>query len=1181
MNHHFPGRKAQGRKSALAFVAGISLLLSRSSQAQSNVLTFHNDNARTGQYLAETNLTLANVNTNTFGLLFSQNVDGQIYGQPLYVAGVAITNKGIHNVVFVATENDSVYAFDADNNAGSNASPLWQASFINPPAGITPVPSADVNSGNIAPVIGITSTPVIDPVSQTIYVESKTKQVSGSLTNYVHRLHALDLGSGAEKFGGPATISPVVNGTGDGNDGAGHVPFNALRQLNRPGLLLVNGVVYIAYASHGDNGPYHGWLLGYNAQTLKPQGIYNTTPNGGLGGFWEGGDAPAADTNGSIYVITGNGSFDGPTNNDYGDSFLRLALNKTNLLLQDYFTPFDQQNLANQDLDVGSGGELLLPDAAGSTNHPHLLTGGGKSGNLFLIDRDNFGHFNTTNNNQIVQTVTNLAGLFATPAYFNGTLYHIGSGGNLLALSCSNGALGTTPLAVSPEAFGFPGATPSVSANGTNDAIVWAVQVANTAILRAYNATNVALEIYNSALAGPRDNLGPPVKFIEPTIANGKVYVPTASALAIFGNGIWGASPTISPNGGLFTNSVTVSISSGTNGTQIYYTLNGTTPTTSSTLYTAPFQLTNTTVVKAMASVSNENSSGLATALFFAVPTNTTLAGFNGSWTYNGGAAQTNGVLTLTDGNGSEARSAFYDYPVYVGAFNAQFVYQGLGGADGTTFIIQNSPGGVTALGGAGGSLGYAGITPSAAVEFNLYTGAGNTGSIFATNGVTGGYNSTLPVNFDSGDPVLVTLNYSSGVLSEQLQDLTTGQIYATNYAVNLPSVVGGTNFALVGFTGATGGSVSVQTIIDFVFTEINPPILPPVITPNGAIFSNSVQVSLGDAVNNAQIYYTLDGTMPSTNSTLYSKPLTLSNTTVVKAIAAGSSNVISPPVFAFFGEQFVGTGIAGFGGSGSGWTLNGGATVTNNLLTLTDGNGGEARSAFYNTPQLITNFIAQFIYQSGGGADGTTFTVQNANTGVTSLGGGGGGLGYAGISPSAAVELNLYSGQGGTGTRYATNGITAGYASTLPLNLGSGDPIWVTLIYNGTTLTERLVDQNNGNTYNASYTASLPIAVGGSSTSWVGFTGADGGVASVQTITNFTFSPIFPAPMLSASAAGQQLTLTWPVAPMSYVVEFTTNLNAPITWTQISQSPVVSGGKAKVNIPIGSTNTYYRLRLP
>jgi hypothetical protein len=1148
-------------------------------RAQSNVLTYHNDNGRTGQYLGETNLTLANVDTNTFGLLFSQQVDGQIYGQPLYVAGVTIGNKGMHNVVFVATENDSVYAFDADNDTGSNSAPLWMTNFLNPTAGVTTVPNADVGSANIAPVIGITSTPVIDPVTQTIFIEAKTKEVSGTTTSYVHRLHALSLSSGAEKFGGPVVISPIVNGTGDGNNDDGQIPFDGLRQLNRPGLLELNGVIYIAYASHGDQTPYHGWILGYNATNLQPQGIYISTPNSGLGGFWEAGGGPGADSNGVIYAVSGNGGFDGPTNNDYGDSFIKIVVSGTNLIQTDYFTPYDQQNLANSDLDLGSGGHIILPDEVGSTAHPHLMIGGGKEGTLYLVDRDNMGHFNPVNNSQVVQAVSNLSASFATPAYFNGMLYYAGNGGALESFTLTNGALGTTPTATGPETYGSPGATPSISANGTSNAIVWTLQNGSPAVLRAYNATNVAIELYNSSQAGTRDTLGASDKFTEATVANGKVYVPLAAAVSVFGLGLWSSPPAISPNGAIFTNSVMVTLSSGMTGAQIYYTTDGTLPTTNSTLYNAPFTLTNTTVVHAILSAANESPGGPVGALFILAPTNAALNGFGANWTYNGGAVETNNGVELTDGNGGEARSAFYNFPISVAAFNAQFVYQGVGLADGTAFVMQNSSSGPSALGGSGGALGYSGIGPGAAVEFNLYSGQGGSGTIFATDGVTGGYYSTLPLNLDLGNPVWITINYEGGLLTEEMEDLVTGATYGTNYAVDLASDVGDTNVAYVGFTGGTGGEESVQTVSDFIFTELAQYGAPPTITPNGGIFTNLIQVALSTTQSNAQIYYTLNGALPTTNSTLYTAPLTLSRTAAVKAIAV-SGNSVSAPAFAFFQVIPVGTSISGFGTNGTGWTLNGGATLANNILELTDGNDSEARSAFYDAPQLITNFIAQFVYQSTGGADGTCFVVQNDPSGPSSLGSSGGDLGYAGITPSAAVEFNLYSGQGGTGTRFATDGATTGYASTLPLNLGSGDLIAVSLSYNGSILTENLVDENNGNSYAASYSANLSSIVG-SNTAWVGFTGGDGGVSSVQTVTDFTFSPIFPPPMLTAVFSKPQLALSWSTTPIGYVVESTTNLADPASWTQISQAPTVSGGLEQLIIVPGTTNTYYRLRLP
>jgi hypothetical protein len=357
------------------------LLCATQGRSQQSVLTFHNDNARTGQNTNETILTPVNVNPRTFNLLFSCPVDGGIFAQPLYVPAVSITNKGTHDVVFVATENDSVLAFDAD----TNGPPLWQTSFINPPAGVTIVPAADVGLASSAQNYGITGTPVIDPVSMTLYVEARTKEVSGSSTNYVHRLHALDLGSGTEKFGGPVIIHPVVTGSGQDNDGAGHVPFNGLRENNRSGLLLANGVVYVPYASLGDIQPYHGWLLGFDAHTLEPRGVFNSTPNGSLGGFWEGGNGPATDDAGNLYIVSGNGTFDATTNGDFSDTYLKLSPIGTNLVLADYFTPYNEHYLSTNDLDVGGGGLVVLPDSVGSPPHPHLAVGAGKDGFISLI----------------------------------------------------------------------------------------------------------------------------------------------------------------------------------------------------------------------------------------------------------------------------------------------------------------------------------------------------------------------------------------------------------------------------------------------------------------------------------------------------------------------------------------------------------------------------------------------------------------------------------------------------------------------------------------------------------------------------------------------------------------------------------------------------------------------------
>ncbi len=661
------------------------------AKAGVNVLTYHNDNARTGQNTNETVLTLADVNATNFGKIFTYPVDGYVYAQPLVVTNVTIPGKGVHNVVYVATEHDSVYAFDADSNAGSNAAPLWQASFINPAVGITTVSSGDVSCGDLVPEVGITSTPVIDAASGTIYVEAKTKEVTNNATTFVHRLHALDIATGAEKFGGPVVIQASVAGAGDGNNGAGQVPFEPQRHLNRPGLLLNNGIVYLAYASHCDVGPYHGWLFGFDAQNLALTNVFNATPNGGLGGIWQSGCGPASDANGNIYFVTGNGTFDASANNDYGDSFLKLSTTN-GLQVADYFTPYNQQDLANADLDLGSGGAVVLPDeAGGSTTNLHLLVGAGKEGTIYLLRRDNLGQYNSANNNQIKQSITSaIGGSFDTPAYFDRTLYYLGAGDVMKAFAISNGVITTTPTSQSSGAFGFPGATPSISANGTSNAIAWAIQSdayasSGPAVLHAYNATNLAVQLYNSTQAdnGTRDNPGAAVKFTVPTVANGKVYVGAQYALSVFSVGTFLPTPSITPNGATFTNSILVTLTNTAPGTAIYYTLDSTNPTTNSILYTGPFMITNSVGLRARAFKAGAVDSGVAVATFL---NNTSIGdgtGLSGAYYSNQPMTFTNPpTLTRTDatvnfnwGSGSPDASISPDHftVLWTGSVQAQF----------------------------------------------------------------------------------------------------------------------------------------------------------------------------------------------------------------------------------------------------------------------------------------------------------------------------------------------------------------------------------------------------------------------------------------------------------------------------------------------------------------------------
>ena len=497
---------------------------------QVNVLTYQYDLSRDGLNSHEVTLTKANVNATQFGKLFSYPVDGLVYAQPLYVGNVNIPGKGAHNVVYVATEHDSVYAFDADSNAGSNSAALWSVSFINPGAGVTTFPAADTGGcGQIFPEIGITGTPVIDPGSGTIYLVAMTKETSGASVSYVARLHALDITTGAERTGSPVVIQASFPGTAGGT-----VTFQTKNYKQRPGLLLLNGVVYTAWSSHCDEGLYYGWLIGYDAQSLQQVVVYNNTPAGGGASFWAGGAAPAADSAGNIYLVGGNGTLDVPSGGrDLGESYIKLSTTN-GVTVSDYFTPFNYSELNARDADVGSAGVVLLPDDVGSTAHPHLMTGAGKEGRIYLLDRDAMGGWRSGSDSQIVQSIPGaIDSLFGNPAYFNHTVYLCSATDFLKAFPINNAQMATTASSQSPESFDFPGCVPSISANGTANGIVWALEASKT--LHAYDASNVANELYNSNQNAARDALDSYVKFTAPTIANGKVYVGTDTTLTVFG----------------------------------------------------------------------------------------------------------------------------------------------------------------------------------------------------------------------------------------------------------------------------------------------------------------------------------------------------------------------------------------------------------------------------------------------------------------------------------------------------------------------------------------------------------------------------------------------------------------------------------------------------------------------
>jgi hypothetical protein len=504
-----------------------------------DVATYHYDNLRTGQNTQETILTHANVTQTKFGKVGTFPVDGKVDAQPLYLSNLAIPGKGNKNVLYVVTEHDTIFAFDADSvNNGGTAVKLWSHSVLQP--GETP--SDERSCGQVTPEIGITSTPVIDRSRNAIYVVSVSKTSGRS---YIHRLHALDLKTGAELFGGPKPISAAVDGSGGGSSN-GKVSFDPELYNERAGLLQIGGTIYTTWTSHCDHGPYTSWVMSYNADNLSQSSALNLVPNGEGGGIWMAGAAPAADSSGNIYFIIGNGDFGTsldsngfPANKNCGNCFVKIS-SATPMKLLDYFATFNTVDQSNADTDFGSGGPLLLPDMADSTGKTrHLTAGSGKDTAIFVLDRDNMGKFNGSKNNVYQQINGQLTGgVWAKPSYFNGVVYYGAVGDSIKAFPVTSAKLATSPSSHSSDTFGYPGATPSISANGTQNGIVWAVENDRTnhvGVLHAYDATNLATELYNSSQASNGADSFSDNKYITPMVADGKVYVGTPNSVVVFG----------------------------------------------------------------------------------------------------------------------------------------------------------------------------------------------------------------------------------------------------------------------------------------------------------------------------------------------------------------------------------------------------------------------------------------------------------------------------------------------------------------------------------------------------------------------------------------------------------------------------------------------------------------------
>ena len=870
------------------------------------VLTYHNNLSRDGTNPSEYTLTPSNVNATTFGKLFSCTADAAIYAQPLWVPDLAI-GGGTHNVVFVGTTHDSVYAFDADS---SSCTTYWHKQLYN--SGETYLNNGDVASGDIEPDIGIIGTPVIDLSTKTLYVVSKSKVSGTSCTpssSCFQRLHALSLLDGSEKFGGPysLTSSITVPGTGDGSSN-GSVPFDPLHENQRPGLALVNGVVYIAWASHGDNGPYHGWVIGFAANNIGagPSSVWNSTPNfvsgssNSDGGIWMSGGAPAADSSNDLYFLTGNGSFDANSGgSNYGDSTIRLTASG-GLHVKDYFTPGNQDSLRSGDADHGAGGAAVLVDPS-SGPVPHLLIGGGKSGTLFMVNRDNMGKYSggPNNPNTVVQSLSVGSGIFATPAFWNNFLYIAGIGGHLnqYAFNTTSGQFALSHS--SSHSFAFPGSTPTISSLGTSNGIVWALDNSQycteqspgcgPAVLHAFDATNVsAAELWNSSL-GVGNAAGNAVKFTVPTVANGKVYIGTRGnntggttstipgELVVYGLlsvKPQAAPPTFTPPGGSFTSTQPVSISDAITGAAIYYTTDNSTPSPgvgTTTVYSGSFNVTATTTVKAMATASGYINSAVASATY------TLQAGGGGSGPSIRVRAGTSASYTDPSGN------------VWTGDVD----YVGGTAAVPITHAISNT-------------------TTQPLYQTERYNGF--------TYTFTG-----LPVGSSYAVTLKFSENYWAAAGKRMFNVILNGATVLSNFDIfadaggeyiaddkTFSTTVNSQGQIVIQFQNGSANNAKIDAIQ---LVPSGPTSLPaPQISPGSETFTGSVPVSISDAITGAAIYYTTDNSTPSPGvgtTTVYSGSFNVTATTTVKAMATASGYINSAVASATYTLQ------AGGGGSG------------------------------------------------------------------------------------------------------------------------------------------------------------------------------------------------------------------------------------------------------------------------
>ena len=1117
-------------------------LLSVVAHAQVSVTTYHNDNSRSGANTQETILTPANVNSQTFGKLFAVPLDGDVYAQPLYLSGITIGGSS-HNVVYVATENDSVYAIDAGSGA------IYTQTSLIPSGGSTISSANDLGCNDLIPQIGITGTPVIDPSTKTLYVVANVKTSAGTIAQY---LHALDVTTLAEKFGGPIQI--VASAAGTASDGNGStVTFNPRNEFQRPALLLENGHVVIGWAGHCDATPWHGWVMSYSASTLAQEAVFNVTSSGSGGAVWMSGGGLAADASGNIYFATGNGTWNGST--DFGDSIVKLGPPSGGQFpVVDYFTPWNQAALYTGDLDVSAGGLVLLPALSSGVQ---LIAQQGKFGTLVLLNSGNLGKYciNETpacssSDPNAAQEITNAGGgVWGSPAYWNGNVYIVPAGSGVRAWSFNagnSGMLSTTPISQSAQSFAYAPPTPSVSANGSTNGIVWVLSgpgyqstcgSSNCLGLFAYDATNLSNLLYSSAQSAT-DAPGTTVKYAVPVVANGNVYIGTQSGLSVYGllsHAAMVATPTFSPAAGSYTGTQSVTLADATPGASIYYTLDGSMPTTSSAKYGSALTVSASTTVQAIAVASGYTNSAVGSATYvisssgggssgttvsvslssadnlYGITTNGTAVpngGLDGSgYTYSAnllGSSLTWNGSTFTFGAAGTA-DAVSSKTIALPAGNYSTLNLLGSGVSGNQtnqpFIVTYSDGSTStftqSLSDWFNPQSYAGETIVSTMGYRVsITGATSPGPVylygysFALNSAKSVTSLTLPNNLDvvvlaidltvSNQAATPTFSpapgsYSGSTVTVNLADATPGATiyYTTNgatpstssakYSAALTLSATTTVQAIAAASGYSNSAVGSAT---YIMTAATPTFSP----APGSYSTSTVQVSLADATPGAVIYYTLNGAAPTSGSSKYSAPLTLSATTTIQAIAIAGGYNNSPVASATYTLGAATPTFSPAAGSYSSSTVTvslADATPGATIYYTTNGATPSTSSSKYSSPlTLSANTTIQAIAAASGY---TNSAVASATYGVTAP------------SPTFSVAAGNYTSTQtvslsdtipGASIYYTTNGSTPTTGSSLystPISVSATTTIQAIAVASG---------YNNSAVASATYTITAPSPV-------------------------------------------------------------------------------------------------------